>query len=908
MADADVGRLRTLRLERVEGRPGLWAHPAELSAALVDPSFDAALHAAWLWACGAGVGVERLSVRWKVLGDSGDPRTSGGSAGAAAAVGLAYLTGLAGGRRKVDLRCALSATVDDRGILGPVSELPTKLGRGGRDWRRLVVCSDDEQTARRVVGGGPPKIFAADDVLQAARKAAQPRVSIRTAVAAVAVAVLALALVSWHLADLATDAARVSRVNARDSQAFHLASLAGKLAAAEPATALRLAVSAFRLDPASVDTRAALVQLTQADPRIRSYLGAEGGPGITRLAGSLSGQVVVSADSDGAVRSWDPGCATCRPSILSRGAAVGAVAVARDGALVAVVRGDRIKLTTPAGRRAAGWPAGALRVNDAVDTVAINDGGDQIAAGTSDGGVYVWTRGRPAPEHGVVNGAEPVSAAVFLPDGRLVTGTAAPDRQSSQELVVWKTASRNLTSTVLVSPLTPNLIVPGVRALAVVGSDLVVGETYLEVRPLSSLSTVRKINVPDAVDALVPLDPAHVLVGTTSSLTISAPPYGGTPSTSFADVDTATGRTQDSPFSGSLTCLTPAAAVGPGHTILTGTTSGVLAEWSPAKPKASEVLRIVPDPLDRDGVIVSRENGSVDAFDAATGRQSTIIASRHGPATALAAKGDAIFAGYVDGTVLRLTRRPGATPVRLLHLPEKVLSLALDPAGDTLAVGGSSGQVTLFNATTSRLLRTLPHPHLGGVYDIAFDPAGELIASSDVKDSLIVQRVNGTAAQSTALLSAGLLAWLNDSELIAGDGEGRLYRLALPLPASPSPIAHPDTSNILGGGLDPAHQSLVIASADQTAVLFDLSADQPLGRFSTLDASTSGPFAAAAWAASFTPGGRYAVFGTAEGHLQTLTTDTAILTARACAMAPSPPATASTLNRTNLQAATSACP
>src|ERR1035437_1726329 len=51
---------------------------------------------------------------------------------------------------------------------------------------------------------------------------------------------------------------------------------------------------------------------------------------------------------------------------------------------------------------------------------------------------------------------------------------------------------------------------------------------------------------------------------------------------------------------------------------------------------------------------------------------------------------------------------------------------------------------------------------------------------------------------------------------------------------------------------------------------------------------------------SLTPDGRYAVFGTAEGHLQTLTADTAILTARACAMAPSAPAAASTISQQDL--------
>jgi len=820
---------------------------------------------------------------------------------------MAYLFGLAG-RRKVDPRSAISAAVDGDGQLRSVSELRAKLARGAGDWRRLVVCIDDEETAREAIRGDLPEVIAASDVLRAAGIVAKRPVSGPKAVAAAAVAVAVMALGSWHLVNASRAAAQLSAVNARESQALQLASAATKLAAAQPTTALRLAVSAFHLDPASARTRAALIQLTQTDPRIKSYLGVGGGPAITMIAGSPSGAVVVSADNVGTVLSWRVACGRCSPLVISRGPKVSSIAVERDGGLVAVARDDDVKLTTPTGRPATGWPA-SLRTNAAVNVVAISYGGEQIAAGTADGGVYVWTRGRPVPAHQVARGGEPISAAIFLPDGRLVTGTAAPDRRSPQELEVWKTATAGLAGSQLTSPETPTLALPGVRALAVVGSDLVIGETYLEIRPLDALNKSRTVNVVDPVDDLVPLDGTHVLVGTTSSLTPSALPSGGSPPTSFIDVDTVSGHTQASPFSASLNCLTPASTAGPGHTILTGTTSGVLVEWSLAAPPASEALRIVPDPMNDAGVIVSRDNGAVDAFNAATKHQSVLVtAKRHGAATALAAYRNTVYVGYVDGTVLRLIRRPGARPVQFLHLPEKVLSVAVDPVGRTLAVGGSDGHVTLFDAVTGRQLRTLPDPHAASIYDVAFNPDGTLIASSDVRDGLLVQRVNGTATESAAVLSAGLVDWLNDATLIVGDGEGNLYRLPLPLPAHPKPIARPNNSNILGGDLDPQRRTLVTASADQTAVLFDLGARQTLGTFPTLDADRSGSFAAAAWAASFTLNGRYAVFGTAEGHLQTLTTDTAVLAASACAMAAFPPSLSSSTSKAELQAARSACP
>ena len=73
-----------------------------------------------------------------------------------------------------------------------------------------------------------------------------------------------------------------------------------------------------------------------------------------------------------------------------------------------------------------------------------------------------------------------VSAAVFLPDGRLVTGTAAVSDTGRQDLSAWVTKTGHLVRTILKPPASPTLISPGVRALAVVGGDLVVGEARSE--------------------------------------------------------------------------------------------------------------------------------------------------------------------------------------------------------------------------------------------------------------------------------------------------------------------------------------------------------------------------------------------------------------------------------------------
>ena len=916
VADGDTGRLWTLRLEKVSGRPGLWPHP-ENAHVEVAPSFEAALQNAWQWAAQQDSHAGGASVRWRLIHEGGDPRATGGSAGAAAAVGLAYLLGLTQVRHRVDRRRAVTATVTDGadGLLGSVDRLPAKLARGGRDFRRLVVSRSDIETAGESRQGDLPQVVSAGNVLEAARLMARPRVSLRARLAAFAAMVVLAGGMTWYFVNHGAADQRAARVSQAQAQAHQLASLGNGLAPRDPAAALRLAVAAYAADKTSPDVQAALIQTAQADPRTMSFLGTDGDPAITRLAGSSSGSLAVSADATGVVRSWHPACDSCQPVVLSRGPAVNALAAAPDGNLVAVARGTSIAVTSQAGQPTPGWPAGGLHIaGGAVDTLAINADASQITAGTSYDEVYVWTRGRPGSEEAAIGTGAVISAAVFLPDGRLVTGTAALRDTGRQDLSVWATKTGHLARTVLKPPAPPTLIFPGVRALAVVGDDLLIGETYLEVRPLNSLDSARTLPITDTADALVPAGSTQVLVGTTPSLAITAPPAGGisaTIATTFTDTSLTNGQPVDAPFSASLTCLIPAAAVGPDHTVLAGTTSGTLVRWLPAQPSAPQIGRISPDPSDPSGVIATRANGSVVAFDAISGRMTSIVStSRHGPAYGLAVTGTAVFAGYQDGTVLRVSRKPTSAPVTLLHLPEKIFTLAYSPKGNMLAVGGTSGTIGLYDATSGTLIRTLPHPHQGNVFTIAFSPSGALIASSDVKDQILVQSVNGAQTQSASMLGVGFLAWQTNGTLLAGSGTGHLYRLRLPLSRTvPQQIAHPDSQNILGGSLNPAGNLLVLASANQEADLLETNG-HVVGRFPTLDGTrTGGPdsFAGAAWAASFTPSGHYAVFGTTQGHLQVITVDLAILAARACAMTPMPPAASSGLSGASLQAAEATC-
>ena len=274
VADGDTGRLWTLRLEKVSGRLGLWPHPDNAHVE-VAPSFETALQNAWQWAAEQDPRADAASVRWQLIHEGGDPRATGGSAGAAAAVGLAYLLELTQARRRVDPRSAVTATViaGADGLLGPVDRLPAKLARGGRDFRRLVVSGPDIKMAREARQGDLPRLVPAGNVLEAARLMARPRVSLRGVLAAFVAVVVLAGGATWYFVDKGAADQRAARANQADAQAHQLASLANGLAPRDPPAALRLAVAAYTTDKSSQDAQAALIQTTQADSRTTSFLG-----------------------------------------------------------------------------------------------------------------------------------------------------------------------------------------------------------------------------------------------------------------------------------------------------------------------------------------------------------------------------------------------------------------------------------------------------------------------------------------------------------------------------------------------------------------------------------------------------------------------------------------------------------
>jgi len=144
--------------------------------------------------------------------------------------------------------------------------------------------------------------------------------------------------------------------------------------------------------------------------------------------------------------------------------------------------------------------------------------------------------------------------------------------------------------------------------------------------------------------------------------------------------------------------------------------------------------------LDGKHLITLGRDGAIKLTEAATGSFVDDIGKNYGELKVLARhpKADTVAIGGDERVprtykIFRTQRRDmNYTDFNLLRTfeaqPGPIAALAFGPDGSTLAVGGSGGEVRLYNTADSARKAALPG-HAGGIYAIAFSPDGTRVAT-----------------------------------------------------------------------------------------------------------------------------------------------------------------------------------
>jgi cytochrome c len=130
-------------------------------------------------------------------------------------------------------------------------------------------------------------------------------------------------------------------------------------------------------------------------------------------------------------------------------------------------------------------------------------------------------------------------------------------------------------------------------------------------------------------------------------------------------------------------------------------------------------------------------DGTIRAWDHQTGSQNAVVHSQGWGINALAAMGDSLVFGSLDGTVGRIDLAAGEmTP--LLETERPIPSLAVSSDGSRLAAGAADGFIRVFETAYWRVLEEYENPY-GPVWGIAFaDVEGDTLYHTGLDDYAIL--------------------------------------------------------------------------------------------------------------------------------------------------------------------------